>query len=279
MIERASYDRHMPVLVTPVASDLSRRLVDRLLDEGGQVRAVARDHIAELRAAGAMVATADPDDPGRLEAAMTQVHTVVHVPDLLLARSAQALEHEAGAVVAAAEGAGVRRVILRSVVGAREDAAEPLRRLLGRVERRFAEAGLPTIVVRTGMVDEVELRAVLSGTPLPPDLRERSVGLIPVAAIVEVLARLDAARSTAEQGHVVFTATAAPITVRPLGDSVSTWAAAGRAAVYLDATSAPLLHAALAGDWIAPDGEATLDAWGFTGVDPCGAELAAEVDS
>jgi hypothetical protein len=69
----------MPVLVTSAQHPLARRIALRLLEEGGEVRAYAHGAVADLRAAGAIVASGEVDDEGRLEAAMVQVHTVVHV--------------------------------------------------------------------------------------------------------------------------------------------------------------------------------------------------------
>ena len=69
----------MPVLVTAADRALGGLVVRRILREGGEVRAFgAGGDMQMLRAAGAIVASGEPDDEGLLEAALADVHTVIH---------------------------------------------------------------------------------------------------------------------------------------------------------------------------------------------------------
>jgi nucleoside-diphosphate-sugar epimerase len=92
----------VPVVVTAAESPLGRLVVARLVADGAEVRAVVERETADLGVPTALTAW---DDAERLGAVLEGAHTVIHLaaskrlPDLL----------------AAAEGSGVRRVV---VVGA-----------------------------------------------------------------------------------------------------------------------------------------------------------------
>lgn len=145
----------MPVLVTAADGPLGRRIVARLLAEGGEVRAYASGDgdLAGLRAAGVFVALGDGDDEGRLEAAMADVHTVVHAAEQVLAPDADVLLAATEAVATAASNAAVRRLIALSVPGADTEAADELRRSAGRAEQVLAVSDVPTVVLRPSLVD------------------------------------------------------------------------------------------------------------------------------
>lgn len=263
----------MPVLVTDADAPLGRRVVVRLRETGGEVRARSGggEAAAALRRAGAHVAVGARDDVGLLEVAMAEAHTVIHPGGGLLSPSTEAIEARGRAVVEAAEGAGVRRVIGLSLPGATLDAGDPLRRVKAGVERRMREAPLPTVVVRVSLVDTPGLRDALAGLDPDPSVLGRTVAPVRAEDLVDLLVALDAARSRASAGHVVFAADG-PQTMA-LGDYLEAVGIAreprrlGRR--YRPPGASPLLELGLDGAWVNRDGR-LLDGWEFAELTPRG---------
>jgi uncharacterized protein YbjT (DUF2867 family) len=258
----------MPVLVTSAQRSLPRRLVRRLLDEGGEVRAYAHGDATSLRAAGAMVATGEVDDEGRLEAAMEQVHTVVHVGGGLLSADPDALVRDAEVVATAAANAGVRRLIALSLPGADPQASDPLRRAKGRVEACVAQAATPSIVVRASWVDtDAAADAVLAGGLLAK-AEEVEVAPVRVDDLLELIVVFDRARSSASRGHLVVAADG-PEQLR-LAEHLRRRDPGHRSLVgrRLPAPAVlATLRAALTGPWATTATE-VVDGWAFSGVAP-----------
>src|SRR5688572_24215049 len=69
----------MPVLVTGATGVVGRALIPRLAESGGQIRVYVRRDVPEYRTLGAHVAVGEADHEGRLESALEQVHTLVHL--------------------------------------------------------------------------------------------------------------------------------------------------------------------------------------------------------
>lgn len=257
----------MPVLVVAAGRTLAGRLALRLLDEGGQVRAVTRTRVGELRAAGVHVAVADPDDVGRIEAAATQVHTVVHLVGGLDAdadaAAAERVVAESSAVVRAAEGAEVRRLVLVTMAGAAPEAADVLRRAHARAEAAAEAAAPPSIVVRAPLVDTPALRARLRVLGPEADLAAHAVPVLAPDDLVELVVALDRARSTAASGHLVLAATAAR--TMTLGELAAGGTRVGSRLASPAARTA--LMAALTGPWQEPD-PTVPDAWRLLGIAP-----------
>jgi len=196
----------MPVLVHAAHRPLGRVLARRLKDEGGQVRATATAGIALLRAEGIHTAACDPDDEGVLEAALTQVHTLVVLLGGLGLADVGSVRAEGLAAARAAAGAGIERAVLVTVAGADVAAADDLRRAHGEVAQAFADLSLPSVELRTGLVDTPALRDLLVTAGLPEELRGREVAPVSPAALVELIVAVDGARSSATAGHLVLAA-------------------------------------------------------------------------
>lgn len=101
----------MPVLVIGGASPLGRALCEALIETGGQVRAYLAVDDADLRAAGVHVAIGPPIEVQKLESALTQVHTLVH----LTGAGVRAARDEAEALevtAIAAHAASIPRVVV-----------------------------------------------------------------------------------------------------------------------------------------------------------------------
>ncbi|MFP5225593.1 MAG: hypothetical protein ACLGH3_08620 [Actinomycetota bacterium] len=119
----------MPVLVLGADSPLGRELCLGLLAAGGQVRAYCQYEPEGLRSLGVFVALGGPVDVPRLEAALTGVHTLIHLTGRDVRRHSE--EEEALEVTSiSAHAAEIPRV----VVAIAEDA--PAR------TRRAVDAGL-----------------------------------------------------------------------------------------------------------------------------------------
>ncbi|MGZ4204677.1 MAG: SDR family oxidoreductase [Actinomycetota bacterium] len=148
----------MPVLVTGATGSVGRALVQRLLDEGAQVRAYVRRDDTALRAAGAHVAIGAADDVPRLESALTRAHTIVHLVggvwpvrgttyDLFNRDSTEA-------AVIAAHAASVRRFVFLSFPGA--DPASPNEFLAskGRAEQHIMSSSFEPVIFRCAPIWE-----------------------------------------------------------------------------------------------------------------------------
>ncbi|MFO7899996.1 MAG: hypothetical protein R6V58_13165 [Planctomycetota bacterium] len=262
----------MPVLVTAAEHPLARRIAARLLEEGGEVRVTADGDVTSLRAAGAFVATATADDEGRLEAALAQVHTLVHVGGGLGTSEPERLVADAEVAARAAAGAGVRRVISLSLPGASPRAADPLRRAKGQVEEVFAALPCPSIVLRVGLVDTPLLRDALLTAGLAPELMGTVVRPVRAADLLELIVAFDRARSSRSEGHLVVAADG-PVAMSLVGflDRVTSSGADRRPSRVgrrlPDEAATARLAAVLAGPW-SQDEPYLLDGWDFAGLRP-----------
>jgi len=196
----------MPVLVHAAHRPLARALAQRLLQEGGEVRATARSGAASLRSSGIFTAVCDPDDEGVLEAALAQVHTLVVLLGGLGDPEVAAIRDAGLAAARAAEGADVSRVILVTLAGSAVDSVEPLRRAHGDVAAAFAAIAVPSIEIRTGLVGTPSTVDLLLAAGLPAEVRSRTVAPVPVAALLELVVAVDRARGRASGGHLVVAA-------------------------------------------------------------------------
>lgn len=261
----------MPVLVTSAHQSLARRIAGSLLDDGAQVRLHTPGDVSSLRAAGAYVATGTPDDEGHLEAALTNVHTVVHVgrgadaDPALIVRDAQVLAN-------AATGAAVERIIMLSLPGAAANADDPLRRAKAAAEAALATVPCPLIVLRVGLVATAWLRDMVATAGLPADVLDTEVAPVGLADVAELVAAFDRARAASPDGKLIVAADG-PQRL-PLSRYLD---AAGVATVgsgslvgrqVADAAVASRLVSMLRGRWDAADEPGVLDGWKFTGVMP-----------
>jgi hypothetical protein len=265
----------MPVLVTAAHHPLARRVAARILEEGGEVRVTVDGDAGLLRAQGAFVASATADDEGRLEAALQDVHTLVHVGGGLRTADPDRLVADAEVVARAATGAGIRRLIALSLPGAGPEARDPLRRAKARVEGVIAEVPCQTIVVRVGLVDTPWLRDALLTSGLAPELLATPIRPVRVDDLLELVVAFDRARASAPEGHLQVAAdgpvarSVAGYLDRVTGSSAGRGSRLGRR--LPDAGTVERLAAVLAGPWD-QDGEVAagrlLDGWSFAELDP-----------
>lgn len=185
----------MPVLVTGATGCVGRALVPKLVEAGGQVRVYVRRDVREYRALRVKVAIGEADHEGRLESALEQVHTIVHlvggpVPDRGV--SVEWLNLDTTQVaIRAAQNAEVRRFLFLSPVGA--DAASPNEYLAakGGAEEAIRSSGLEHAIFRCAPIlgpGSALARLLDAGVPT----RARASGMNPIAA-ADVAAALVAA--------------------------------------------------------------------------------------
>ncbi|MGH7540807.1 MAG: SDR family oxidoreductase [Gemmatimonadota bacterium] len=142
----------MPVLVTGATGCVGRALIPKLVEYGGQVRVYVRRDVPEYRGLGVHVAIGEADHEGRLESALEQVHTLVHLTggiDLDPGISLDWLNLTSTEVaIRAAENAEVRRILFLSHVGADPSSDHPYLAAKGAAEAAVRGSRLEHAVFR-----------------------------------------------------------------------------------------------------------------------------------
>lgn len=186
----------MPVLVTGATGLVGRALVPRLVASGGQVRVYVRRDVPEYRTLGVKVAIGDADHEGRLESALEQVHTLVHLvggPSPERGVTVEWLNVETTEVaLRAATNAGVRRVLFLSHAGAQPGVEHPYLAAKAAAENAVSASGLEHGIFRCGPIlgPGCALLGLLRRGRAP---RSEDVRLNPVAVgdVVDALAAAD----------------------------------------------------------------------------------------
>ena len=176
----------MPVLVTGATGCIGRELIPRLLGAGGQVRVYVRRDVPELRSLGVKVAIGDADHEGRLESALEQVHTIIHLiggpaPDKGVTVDWLNVDTTAVAL-RAAENAGVRRLLFLSPLGADPASDNEYLAAKGRAEEAIEASRLEYAIFRCAPVlgEGSALTGMLErGAPA----RVRATKMTPIAAV------------------------------------------------------------------------------------------------
>jgi uncharacterized protein YbjT (DUF2867 family) len=199
----------MPVLVTAAETALGRAAAEAFVRTGGQVRVwidperAAEATVASLRGLGCKVAQGTPDDEGRLELALEQVHTVVHTGGGPLTEPGEVVEGVAS-VVSAALGAGCRRIVWLSWLGAEDPGDNAYLQACAEAEALLAESPLETVVIRRALTyaEGDELTAVLAGG-VPRALRAAVHAPVHAAAVAIALVAADRRERSAGELHLV----------------------------------------------------------------------------
>lgn len=146
----------MPVLVTGAETGPGRAVVWALVRSGGEVRVYADPEraesglVAEYRRAGCKLARGALDDEGRLEQALEQAHTLVHLAGDPLTDPDEVVE-DAAVAVSAAVGAGCRRLVWASHLGVSAPAGNRYLAACAEVEELLADAPLESVVIRRAL--------------------------------------------------------------------------------------------------------------------------------
>lgn len=200
----------MPVLVVGAESPAGHAAVASLRASGGEVRAYADAEVAgddeavALRALGAKVAVGELEDEAHLEAALTRVHTVVHLARGPLASPSDHLDAVATSA-SAALGAGCRRFVLLSEVAAAQPGGNSYLEAVASAESLALDSPLEAIVLRCGLRfgrgDPVARR--IAGASLPPAAASARHAPLFVDDLGAVVAAADAARGGSVPTDVV----------------------------------------------------------------------------
>jgi uncharacterized protein YbjT (DUF2867 family) len=200
----------MPVLVTGPETVVGRAAVDALLRTGGQVRTfvdpdvAGGDVVTELRRAGCHVARGELGDEGRLELALEQVHTVVHLGGGPMEDPDDEVDAAAG-VLSAAIGARCKRFVWLSHLGADDPAGNAYLAACEEVESMLAEAPLESIVLRRALTYGTSdpLTAVLAAGEVPAAVAQARHSPVFAADLAAAIVQADRPRGSTEALHVV----------------------------------------------------------------------------
>lgn len=190
----------MPVLICGASTAVGRQIAHNLLDQGGELRLFSAGDVAALRQRGAFVSQGTWDDEGRLEAALTDVHTLVVVPHGL-AWPADRIVAAASVYASAAINAGVQRVIMVSALGA-SHAREPVREALVEAERHLSAVPAPTLIVRSNLVMSPRLIDALL-TANFDGLNDVLVAPVNITDVAALVVAYDQARADSSDGTLV----------------------------------------------------------------------------
>jgi uncharacterized protein YbjT (DUF2867 family) len=191
----------VPVLITAAQTAEGRATARRLQAAGGEVRVFVDHTDAEtaevLRAAGCKVARGSLDDEGHLETAAEQVHTVIHLGGGPMTLPNAVLD-DAATVLSAAIGAGCRRLIWASHVGADAPRGNAYLDACHEVEVLLADAPLETIVIRRSLTygPGDALTESLAHGALPPQAKESTHQPLYVDDLALVIAEADRVRGS-----------------------------------------------------------------------------------
>ncbi|HKC77629.1 MAG TPA: complex I NDUFA9 subunit family protein [Gaiellaceae bacterium] len=149
----------MTVLVTGGTGFIGPHVVHRLRTTDTPVRALVRDpaRAGRLAAWGVELATGNVTDPASLRAACDGVDTIVHLVAIIKGSPAdfeRVMSEGTRNVVAAAQEAGVRRLVLASALGLDERSkdAVPYFGAKWEMERAVEESGLEHVIFRPSFV-------------------------------------------------------------------------------------------------------------------------------
>lgn len=190
----------VPVLITGAETAEGRATARRLMRSGGEVRVFVdveapASTADEFRAAGCKVARGTLDDEGHLETAAEQVHTVVHLAGGPMTDPGAVVD-DAATVLSAAIGAGCRRLVWASHVGAEDPRDNPYLLACAETEALFADAPLETVVIRRSLTygPGDRLTALLAAGATPPAAQESTHQPLYVDDLALVIAESDRVR-------------------------------------------------------------------------------------
>ncbi len=190
----------MPVLITGAETAEGRATARRLLRSGGEVRvfvgeAAPSEVVEAFRSARCKVARGTLDDEGHLETAAEQVHTIVHLAGGPMTRPDDVVD-DAATVLSAAIGAGCRRLVWASHVGADKPGDNAYLQACAETEQMLGEAPLETVVIRRSLTygPGDALTAALSAGSLPVEATESTHQPLYVDDLAMVIAEADRVR-------------------------------------------------------------------------------------
>jgi NADH dehydrogenase len=171
------------ILVTGGTGFIGPKVVHALRAEQRDVRCLVRDRrrAAQLASWGCNLVQGDVTDPRSLREAVAGCDAVVHLVSIIVGRPAdfeRVMIRATEDLVAAAQRAGVRRIVLMSALGAGPEKRDlvPYFRAKWEMERAVEQSGLEFVVLRPGFVFGTD------GGVLPMFVRQ--VRYLPVTPVV-----------------------------------------------------------------------------------------------
>ena len=172
------------ILVTGATGNVGRNVVEQLLAEGAEVRAISRNPGTAGLPAGVQVLPGDLTRPETLPAALDGVDRVFLFPA------------QVDALVEAAQEAGVRRIVLLSAAAVEMEAGGEIARAHLACERAVAGSGLEWTFLRPGafMVNDLAWAESVRGTGVVRDIGgdrpstpidERDIAAVAVRALLD----------------------------------------------------------------------------------------------
>jgi NADH dehydrogenase len=186
----------MPVLVTGATGCVGRVLIPKLVEAGGEVRVYIRRDAPEYRSLGVKVAVGEADHEGRLESALEQVHTLVHLvggplPDRGVAMEWLNVDTTEVALRAAAN-AGVRRVLFLTPLGADPASAVPYLAAKGAAEAAIGSSPMEHAIFRCApILGPGSALSALIGRRLPSGVRGIRINPVAVGDVADALVAAD----------------------------------------------------------------------------------------
>jgi uncharacterized protein YbjT (DUF2867 family) len=193
----------VPVLIVGASSDVGRTLARLLREEDAQVRAYVAEDDASLRAAGCHVAIGEWDDIGRIESAMEQVHTVVHLAPALTPPERRSIEwmieETTDVAIRAAVSADVKRFLSVVHAGAELSSRNGFLIANGHAADMVERSGLEHVVLECApVVDEHTvfgahlIEAKRARVPVAPGDGSQRINPIAAADVAHALLLCDA---------------------------------------------------------------------------------------
>jgi uncharacterized protein YbjT (DUF2867 family) len=201
------------VLITGAETAEGRAAARRFLRSGGEVRVFVDpqtpdDVVEQLRSLRCKIALGTLDDEGHLETAAEQVHTVVHLAGGPMTDPAAVVD-DAATVLSAAIGAGCRRIVWASHVGAGDPRGNHYLEACAETEAMLAEAPLETVVVRRALTygPDDALTAALAAGSIPAEAVESTHQPLYVDDLAMVIAEADRVRGSVGDLGIALTLT------------------------------------------------------------------------
>ena len=174
------------ILVTGATGTIGSEVVRQLAESGAEVRALTRDPARAKVPQGVEVVRGDYGDPGSLDAPTEGVTAV-----FLVGVPGPSAQHDR-ALVAAAERAGVRRLVKLSAIGTGDPEAGPFGQWHADGERAVRESGAEWTVLRPSSFASNTLSwapALRAGEPVPNMTGEGTSGVIDPRDVAAVAVR------------------------------------------------------------------------------------------
>jgi uncharacterized protein YbjT (DUF2867 family) len=166
----------------------------------------ATDAAEEFRVRGCKVARGTLDDEGHLETAAEQVHTVVHLGGGPMT-DPETVVDDAATVLSAAIGAGCRRLVWASHVGAGSPQGNAYLEACAETEALLGDAPLETIIVRRALTygPGDPLTVALAAGALPREAEESTHQPLYVDDLAMVLVQADHVRGNVDDLSIEVT--------------------------------------------------------------------------